>query len=300
MFGLNGLKNSLLDKYSYNRLLNNNAFNQSSFLNPVSNLVFGKDKPKWVEMSTPSDFEQAIRFNPIVKSALNLLATSASNGKKVLVDSVSKEVIPWGDKSEIVQKAHKLFALRPNPLQSAKEFAFQGVFYLKGYGNRYVYGLMPSGFDSKLDLMNVEVLYNLPSQFMRVKTTGKIYNQTDISGIISDYARVNSDPIEHYDPNWILHFNEVNVSSEQAGVLGISKLEVLKQPISNIQACFEAMNSILTARGMQGILSINVRDGQGANLPTKPQQDAVKEKFKHDYGLLNGQNQFVLTPVHLD
>lgn len=301
MFGLKGLINNRLDKYSYNRLVNNHAFSSNAYSNPLANYNWDDNKPKWVSMATPEDFEKAIRFNPIVKAALNLLAKSGSNGEKYLVDSNSGEEIPWNTKNEAVKQAYKLLVLRPNPIQSAKEFAYQGIFYLKGYGNRYTYALMPSGFDKKLDLMNIEVMYNLPSQFIDVKTTGKLYNQTTLQGIVSSYARTNTTPIEIYDPEWILHFNEVNVSSEQSSIMGISKLEVLQQPISNTQACFEAMNSILTSRGMQGIISIDSKDGQGVITPLQTGvKKEVDEKFKNDYGLLNGQNPFLITPVPLD
>lgn len=301
MLGIKGFINSKLDKYLYDRLVSNTAFSSSSFSNPLSNYNLDANKPQWVSMATPKDFEKAIRFNPIVKSAINLLATSGSNGRKILEDTTTGEEIPWSDKSDAVRQAYKLLVMRPNPIQSSKEFAYQGIFYLKGYGNRFTYALMPSGFDRTLDLMNINALYNLPSQFMEVRTTGKIYNQTKLSGIISSYARTNTDPVEAYDPEHILHFNEVNVSSEQASIMGISKLEVLQQPISNTQACFEAMNSILTSRGMQGIISINNKDGQGTIIPLDPaSKKEVNDKFKDDYGLLNGQNPFLITPVPLD
>lgn len=300
MFGLNGFINKQLDKYSLNRILMRNAFNQNSFANPQSLINYGIDLPKWVSLKTPLDYESAARYNPVVKAALNLLATSGSNGKKVLIDASTGEKISWAEKDKVVQKLHKLFVLRPNPLQSYKEFYHQGVFYLNTFGNRYVHALMPSGFDSKLDLLNVENLYNLPSQYVEVYTTGKIYRQISINGIIKEYARTNINPIERYSTESILHYNEVNISSEQPSIMGISKLEVLRQPIRNIQMCFESMNSILQSRGMQGIISIQSRDDQGTIILNPKVTKEVNDKFKDDYGLLNGQNPFLITPVPID
>lgn len=301
MFGINGYLSRQLDKYSLNRLLNQRAFNQNTFANPSSLINYGIELPKWVSLTNPFDYEKASRFNPVLKASLNLLAKSGSNGKKILIDTVSGEEIPWTDKNDAVQKMYKLYNLRPNPLQSYKEFYYQGIFYLKVFGNRYVYCLMPSGFDDKLDLLNVENLYNLPSQYIEVKTTGKVYNQTSIEGIISEYARTNSRPVEKYKPSNIIHFNEVNISSEQASVMGISSFEVLRQPIRNTQMCFEAMNSILQSRGMQGIISAQNKDGQGTMVPLNPQlKKELEDKFKNDYGLLNGQNPFLLTPFPVD
>ena len=284
-----------------NSLLGNTAFNVNQYGGTPLPLNYISDKPSWISLSTPQDFEKAVRFNPVVKSAINLLATSSSNGKKVAVDANSGEIIPWTENDKAIQKAYQLLGRRPNPLQSAKEFAFQGTFYLKTFGNRYVNAVLPVGMDSKIDLLNVEALYNLPSQFMDVKRTGKIYNQTDIKGIISRYARTNVNPIEYFDPEWILHFNEVNISSEEPTIMGISKLEVLKMPISNTQKAFEAMNTILSSRGMQGIISPKKTDGMGASVPLQSnEKKEIDDAFKIDYGLLNGQNPFMLTPIALD
>lgn len=296
MFGIN----SLLEKYYYKRYLNR-AFNTNSQTNPYSYFYdYWADKPEWLSLSTPADFEKAARFNPIVKAALNLLATSGSNAKKKLIDSVSGEEIPWTEKSEPIQKLKNLFN-RPNPLQSSREFQFQGLFYLKTFGNRYVYNLRPSGFDSQLDLMDIEVMYNLPSQYISVRKTGKLYNQTQLKDIISEYARTDVYPPEKYDPEGIMHFNEVNISSEASTIMGISKLEVLKEPITNTYMCFQAMNTILKSRGMQGIVSIDSRDGQGSIIPLDPKlKKETQKKFKKDYGLLNDQNPFLISPVPID
>lgn len=297
MFGIN----NALDKWSLNRLTNRQlAFSRNNYSNPFSNINLGENLPGWVALSCPEHFEHAARFNPIVKANIGLLATSASNGIKYLKDAVTGEEVSWTDKSQEVQKIKQLLS-NPNPLQSGKEYEAQGIFYLKVFGNRYVYGLMPSGFDSELDIMNIEAMYNLPSQFMEVKTTGKIYNQTTIEGIISEYARTNTNPVEKYKPSTIIHYNEVNISSESPSIMGISKLEVLRDPIKNTQAAFQAMNSILTSRGMQGIISIDSKDGQGAIVPIDPElKKETDDKFKNDYGLLNGQNPFLISPVPLN
>ncbi len=268
---------------------------------PILNSDWQNSKPNWISLSKPDDFEKAVRFNPVVKAAINLLATSSSNGKKVAVDVETGEIIPWTTNDPAIRKAYELLILRPNPLQSAKEFSFQGTFYLKTFGNRYVYPNMPIGFNKKVDLLNVSTLINLPSQFVDLKTTGKLYDQTKISGIISEYAVTNTDPVTKYNPEIILHFNEVNVSSYLPTIMGVSKIEVLKFPISNVQKAFEAMNTILTSRGMSGIISPKKSDGMGINIPlSEPEKEEIDKKFKADYGLLNGQNPFLISPIALD
>lgn len=279
----------------------NNAFMQNSYANPFSQLTFYKNNlPAWVSMRCPEHFEKAYRFNPVVKATINLLANSCSNGRKYLIDANSGERIDWTDKSEVVQKVKNLIIMRPNPVQSGKEFEFQGIAYLNTFGNRYVNGVMPIGFDSELDIMNIEALYNLPSQWVQLKKTGKLYRQTKLEDIISEYAVTNTVPVERFSPSEIMHYNEVNISSEDPTILGISKLEVLAEPIANTQAAFEAMKSLLTTRGMSGIISIDSRDGTGSIVPLRDgEKKEVDETFKNDYGMLNNQNPFLLSPVPL-
>lgn len=277
------------------------AFNVNQYGKPSINYQnFTIDKPSWISLTEPEHFEQVVRHNPVVKSAIGLLANSAGNARKVLVDTKTGEEIPWTDKRPEVQKILQLFIERPNPLQSQREFEIQGVFYHKTFGNRYINNVMPIGFDSKLDLMNIEARYNLPSQFIQVRTTGKIYKQTKIEGIIQEYARINTNPIEIYTPSEIVHFNEVNISSEMPSIMGISKLESLRMPITNTQYAFEAMNTILRSRGMQGIISNNSKDGTGGTVLLDKDKKELQKVFKEEYGLSSDQHPFLLSPVPLD
>ena len=269
-------------------------------LKPISDLKWMGGEPSWISLSKPEDYENAARFNPIVKSAINLLATASSNGRKVVVDIETGEVIPWTDKRPEIQKTYKLLVQRPNPWQSAKEFAFQGMFYLKTFGNRYIYVNMPIGFNKEIDILNVSTLVNLPSQFIDIKQTRKIYDQTTLKGIIDGYALTNEDPIRIFSPDEVLHFNEVNISSQSPQIMGIPKMESLKYPITNTQKAFEAMNTILVSRGMQGILSPEKSDGMGFNIPLRDdEKKEIDEKFKNYYGLTSGQTPFLISPVNL-
>jgi phage portal protein BeeE len=158
---------------------------------------------------------------------------------------------------------------------------------------------MPIGMNKNLDLMKVQTLYNLPSQFIKVNTTGKLYDQIELSGIIQEYALTNYDPVKKFDPEEIIHFNEVNISSDMATIMGISKLEALKMPITNIQNAFEAMNTVLSSGGAKGIISPQKKDDQGSvSLMPKEKKD-LQDDFK-DYGLLNSQNPFLISPISLD
>lgn len=285
-------------KYNIGRSLLSSAFRQNTILT-AQNIQWPNGKPSWISLSTPQDFENAVRFNPVVKACINLLSTSAANGRKYLEDIKTGEEIPWTSNRTGVQNAHRLLNEFPNPLQSSEEFEQQKVFYKKTFGNAYIYLNVPTGF-GKPDIANVQTMQNLPSQFTEVKQTGKIYDQVDINGIVSEYAVTNLSPIKRFDPLEIIHLNEVNISSESPSIMGISKLEVLKKPITNVQLAFEFMNTLFTSRGMSGILSPNAKDVNGTVPLTDTEKAEVQDKFKNDYGYLNGQNPFLISPVPLD
>lgn len=269
--------------------------------NPFSNYNFYQGKPTWVSLATPEAQERAARFNPIVKAAINLRASTASNGRKVAISIETGEVIPWIENDAAIKQAFKLLVQRPNPLQSSKEFESQGIYYLDVFGNRYVYANMPIGFNSEIDLLNISTLVNLPSQFVEVKTTGKFYDQVDISGIIDKFAVTNENPIRLFEPNEVIHFNEVNISKDYASIMGISKLEVLEKVIHNTELGYDAMNSLLSSLGMAGIISPHKKDGMAANVPLTPSEKfEMDKKFKADYGIQPNQNLFWISPVQMD
>jgi len=295
---MSGLSN-FLNKFRPDKPLIS-AFNENRYTNLLNSFNYTNSLPAWVSLETPEFFESAVRYNPIVNSAIRLLASTASNGRKYLIDSKTGEEIPWTENDPVVQKIKQLLIDRPNPSQSGKEYDYQGTYYLETFGNRYVHGLMPVGFDSELDIMNIDALWNLPSQFMEVRTTGKIYSQTDIDGIIENYANTSTNPISYYDPHSIMHYNDVNISSEQASIMGISKLEALRDPIRNIEACFQAMNTLLRTGGAKGIISIDSKDGQGSIIPLNPKdKKEVDDTFKSYYGTQDEQSPFLKSPVPL-
>ena len=74
---------NLINLISLNRT--KSAFDSSEGSVP-QNVQFFSDRPAWLSLSKPQDFEMAARENPVVKAAINLLASSSSNGRKVAID----------------------------------------------------------------------------------------------------------------------------------------------------------------------------------------------------------------------
>src|ERR1035437_704402 len=257
------------------------------------------DQPAWLVMSNVHDYRQAVAENSVLYGCIDILASAASNGKKYLVDLNGKEV-PWTSGKTGVKQARKLFVDRPNPLQSVKEFNYERAYMYYTFGNNYVYLNNPlKTFDT--DLLNVLTMYNLPSEWTIVKQTGMIYDQVDLKGIIAMYCLTNYSPTKEFTPDKIVHFNDINTSNVGNSIVGSSRLETLKMPITNTQLAFEAMNVILKSRGMQGIIKANNKDATGTQIPMSAlSKKEIDETFKVKYGIQRDQNQFLISYSDID
>lgn len=257
------------------------------------------DRPAWLALSNPSQYRQAVAENPVLYGCIDILASAAANGKKYIVD-LDGEEIPWSDKRPAVQNARRLFVYRPNPLQSAKEHNYERGYMYCTFGNNYVYLNNPlESFDT--DILNVKTMFNLPSEYVEVRQTGKIYDQVDIKGIIEKYCLVNYSPVKEYTPDRIIHFNDINISGIGNSIIGSSRLEVLKYPITNTQLAFEAMNVILKTRGMQGIIKANNKDATGTQITlSKEAKKDIDATFRTEYGIQREQNQYLISYSDID
>lgn len=251
------------------------------------------DKPAWLSLSTATDYRKAAEENPVVSGCLSILCKAAANGKKYLVDTSGNDV-SWDSKTAAVQKAKKLFTQRPNPLQSPIEFDTERYYMRFVFGNNYVY--MNNPLTQKSNILNVQTLYNLQSEFVEIKQTGKLYDQTELSGIIEKYCLTNYNPVRYIDSNKIILFNELNTSGIGTSIIGTSRLHALKWAINNTQLAFEAMNVILKSRGFQGILKTSNKDKDGTMIPVNPNmKKEIDETFKTKYGLGENQNRLLIT-----
>lgn len=269
--------------------------------NPVNyyNYQYLIDQPAWLSLRSVHEYRRAVAENPILNGCISILASAAANGKKYLVDLSGNEIL-WSSGKTGVKNARRLFVERPNPLQSVKEFNLERMFMFFTYGNNYVY--LNNPLDTfETDIQTVQTMYNLPSEYTTVKQTGKIFDQVDIRGIIEMYSLINYSPVREFSPDKIIHFNDINLSDVGNSIIGSSRLESLRYPITNTQLAFEAMNVILKSRGMQGIIKANNKDGTGTQIPLGDKaKSEIDKTFKADYGLREHQNQFLISYSDID
>jgi phage portal protein BeeE len=265
----------------------------------TSNFQYLIDKPAWLSLNNASQYRQAVVSNPVLNGCIAILAKAISNGQKYLVDLSGNE-IPWSSGKTGVKNARKLFIERPNPLQSAFEFNYERVYMFFTYGNNFIYTNNPlETYDT--DITTVQTLMNLPSEYVQIKQTGKLFDQVNIEGIVDGYVLTSYNPVKIFPVKNIIHFNDINTSDVGNSIIGSSRLQTLKYPITNTQLAFEAMNVILKSRGMQGIIKNSNRDAQGSQIPVRPEsKKEVDTAFKEGYGIREDQNQFLIVNADIE
>jgi phage portal protein BeeE len=253
--------------------------------------------PAWISLSDGPKLRQAVADNPVLYGCIDIYATACSNGKKYLVDNKGM-VVPWDEKDRAVMAARKLFVDRPNPLQMSKEFNYERAYMRHTFGNNYVY--LNNPFTTiETDLLSVVTMFSLPSDYVEVKQTGKLYDQVELKGIISEYWLSNRQ--ESFSPDRIIHFNDINLTNIGNSIIGSSRLVPLKNAITNVQKAFDAMNVLLDSRGMIGIIKANNKDAQGTQIPLGPKEkDEIDRTFKTEYGLKRDQKQYLISYSDID
>ena len=236
---------------------------------PFNQSIYGqKDVPLWLDVNIEK-YESIYKEIPHVRIVIDKLASMFSNANVVITD-LNGDAIENQDTNEY----YKLLQ-NPNVLQSREEFLMQLFIYNALYG---------TAFNNKLQAGDTpRAIYNLPSQKVQTVLTGKIFKQVDIKDIIKYYLLDKGDgTTETYETDDILL---TTTPSPDNPILGTSKIDSLKMPISNIKAVLSKSNMILNKMGSIGILSNEgAKDGMGA-LPMKPKEKKdIHDQYQSNYG----------------
>lgn len=214
-------------------------------------------------------------FNQLISVAQNVphLNTVISKGAEMFSNM---EIKHKDKKGEEIENSEVLALLsKPNPLQSLEGFLYDYYINNAIYSAAYGYKNYAGG-SSKLP----RVLWWLPSGLMKINTTGKVYRQFDIDGIIKNYEMEgDKTPFETKE---IINIRE---GVSQNPLTPYSRIEALQIPLSNIVAALKSNNIILTERGMIGFISRdtgNTNDGMPINQKEKEQ---FQKQYKNEYDL---------------
>lgn len=248
----------------------NNQYISPLYLSNIANLNLSR-QTEYVSIS--GNEEMYYNTTPELKIVIDRLALMFSNGVFKVIDKNGEEVEndPALDLLE-----------NPNVVQSRNEFLFQWWVQRCLYPGTFMYQL--KGFESQ---QLPSALWNLSPSLMQVKRTGKIWKQTNIEGIISEYVMCYNDTkTESFKPNEIISFSSVSANDP---IMGESPLHGIRMPLSNIRAAYGYRNLILTKRGALGVWSSDSKDSTGTVTLNPKEKKEMEESLLRQYGIFDEQ-----------
>lgn len=241
-------------------------------------------KERWVTVSG-NEF-MLYNTTPELKIVFNRFASMFSNGRWVHRKADGSEQGRIIEDSPIVARLEK-----PNPLQSGEEWLRESALHYLIYGNRITYALFPLGISKVPAAIN-----NLPPQYVKIITTGKRWDQTEIDGIIQNYVLQNygEQNFERlFSPKEIIHHRNVDPNDP---ILGSSILHALTMPISNIRGSYGFRNVNITKRGALGFITNRSKDVNGSiALDVNERHRLEKQMSQETHGIFDGQNAVMIT-----
>jgi hypothetical protein len=244
--------------------------------------------------------EKEYRENPVLSAVINRKAEYASNAI-IKVRNVKNGEI-FTDKEYLENKnidpiVRNMFKLKnnPNPLQSTKEFLALRSIFKDVFGNGYIYA---NSANSRITIKDVAFMWHVWPQWMKPELTGKYFDQLNESDIIKLWKWEQGTFKKEFNVDEILHRKEPNIRLIENSdlVLGESRQISIAWALSNIKIAYESRNVIAKHRGMNAIISSDMKDGFAGSMPmSDTEKEEVQEDLKERYGFLHNQHRWMVT-----
>lgn len=244
--------------------------NDKYFFDSVQSYRIGYKGAVYLDTDVPKKlFDSIPQLNQVISKKANMFA----NMRLILVDK---------DGNEIEDPNFNKFIENPNILQTQNEFLKLWSKQLDVYGNLFCYKSKASKLQSYPTSVNLVSTFNISPVL-----TGKIYDQTEMSGIIEKYETRNNLSQKEFPTQDILWVKNADLDDP---TIGISPLRSLKFPLSNTKLAYDYLNVISNEKGAIGMISKeNSKDAFG-DIPMTPEEKKELEKsFQNSYGL--GQSE---------
>jgi len=224
-----------------------------------------------------------------VNSIVNKQCDALKNGRFIFVDDKGNEKLSGNSYLD------KLM-IRANPLQTWKQFIGTAYAFMKIHGIAYclpVYGALRNEPRS---------LYVIPNFMVTPVYSKKIYQQTELTDIITGYKITGISQM--IDPNDLLIFQDGGVSVDtmfERMMIPQSRMVAIKDSINSIIASTDAWLTIAQRKGLPlGIISSGGKDATSTIPLTPEQKDEVHQELNTNYGLSGNAKKFIITAASLN
>jgi hypothetical protein len=241
----------------------------------VNRILGAKDKEQW-DTVTNNEY-RLYRSTPELFIVINKFATLFSNGIFVVKDYKTGEVI----------ENHPLLKLleKPNPLMNRNTWLMDIAVSYHVFGTSYNYmnkGSQLSDYPS--------VLMPLPNAEIITLLTGKMFKASTIDEIIKGY-KIDSTK-ERFETNEVLVVKRLGSDNPTKG---ISVLEALQMPISNIRGAYGMRNVNIVKRGALGIISPESNSNGTIPLDEHDRNELEKQFVNDTHGIFDNQSPIKFT-----
>jgi len=214
------------------------------------------------------------------------LNTVISTGAELFSMMKIKHVDKEGE--EIENSPIVKFLANPNPLQTGSQYQHQFYVLNSVYNKTFQHLIKGLSFDQI-----PKAMWLLPSGCMKIITTGKMYRQSDIKEIISNYELNHGQVTETFEVDNVLYMTEgigENILDP------VSRIEAMKIPLSNIVASLKSRNIIVSQRGAIGMLSRKAgKDSDGFLPGDANEKEKIETQYQKNYDLDSERGHVIIT-----
>ena len=212
---------------------------------------------------------------PVVTGIINVRANAFCMGRWVLEDK---------DGNPFEKTLFSKLMNRPNPLQNWKQFVNNAKIFKDIFGRCY---MMPVVSEFSGDPLSAGSIWIIPNWLVLPQYTGKIWMQSEITGVISGYTITGFNRTILPQELMIWDDTGVNTSRNMPDIVTYqSRLFPLTDQVSNCQRAYEARRRIMTKGGPPGAwVNDNAKDIAGQNIKSPTEINEVQTAFQNQYGL---------------
>jgi phage portal protein BeeE len=235
-----------------------------------------------------------------VFACIDIISRANANKKYVIKDLKTKEPIPDDFSNPVIDKVRQLI-LNPNPLQDGSEYERYAAAYYWLYGNSYDMANINIPTKSS-DLMDMQTLNLLPSQYVNIDATDNYFYATEITEIINNYILKypNVNKTDLFSPYQVYHGNETNLAFNRGNnynddakwLKGVPRVKRLEYEIKNNSGSLDSLNNIIENRGILGMFTPQNTDADGAGVVLGEKEKEIIQKELSHYGATRGQNMY--------
>jgi len=226
----------------------------------------------WVDTKVPYRLYNEI---PELNQVISKKADMFSNGIFRLRDIKSNAIIEDGELTALLE--------RPNMMQTQNKWMNNYSKQLDVYGNQFMYFNRPS----KLAKYPTSIM-NISPRYLSPILTGKLFDQIDISGVVSKYKYENEKLKREFKSDEIAWSKHDDLDDL---VIGKSPLVSLKFPLSNTKLAYQYLNIISGEKGAIGMISGKTKDSAGALPMGAEQREKLEKQYSKTHGVKDGQSR---------